>query len=561
MRPIASTGGSPRGEATRIRSIVVTRQRVASPASPTPLGVGVSTAQESIEEGTAMAQGSGNEKKPQISQGTKLLRLIQAKGLRVFRDANRQAFVLLPVKQHVEVWGLDSQEVEAWLGHCYFAEHRKSIGGQAINEVRRELRHQALFASSEEKVFLRSGEVGRSLFVDLCNDSWDLIQLHDGDWKLTHNPNVYFRRAAGMMSFPLPERGGDVGLIKNYIHFADEDSYYLWLAWTTFCYRPTGAFPLMLLCGEQGRGKSEAAKMTKCLTDPSAAPECTDPDSLRNLAIAAENSWVMFYDNLSYMHQWQQDAFARIATGASFRVRKLHTGREEELFHAKRPVIVTSILDVVTQSDLMQRSIHINLAPLEGGKRISLETLWSAFAQDLPLLFGALLSLAAKVAKRFRNVAEADLERMGDFHRWLIALERILELPRGRLTEAYRRNLEYGRSILAEQNGLYPAVLEFMRGKLEWRGSATDLLPLLSDCVLEKNRGSDWPRSPKALGKQLQRLAPTLKTAGITAEKTRDGKSREWILHRTDYPQTSQTSQTDIFADSFDIPQKIDIPD
>lgn len=473
-----------------------------------------------------------------------MIKLCQDAGLRVFRDPTRQVFVSFPHSGHREIWHLDSYEVEAFMAHLYFEKRRRSIPQVALGEAKRELRHIGLFLSTEEPVFLRVASTAKALYVDLCDPYWRCVQLIPGSWKVLDKSPVNFRRAAGMLALPQPDREGHHGLLRNYIHFQTDKDYYLTLAWLTFCYCERGAYPLALIVGEQGTGKSEAAKMLKALVDPSAAPTCTEPDSLRNLAISAENCWVIFWDNLSFLHGWQQDALARVATGGSFRIRKLHTGREEELFHTRRPVIVTSILDVVTQPDLMQRTLHVQLKTLEQTERQALSDLWRAFCQDYALLFGGLLNLTCRILAEMERLPNVPLERMGDYHRWLMGMEMAIGLPCGSLTDAYRENLRHGQGIALEQNGLLPALVKFLENKIEWVGSAAELLVALHETYSERERGSDFPRSAKSLGRALTRLAPALRDAGYVAERSREEHSRRWTIRRAEAKETSGTSGT-----------------
>src|SRR3546814_19337726 len=49
-----------------------------------------------------------------------------------------------------------------------------------------------------------------------------------------------------------------------------------------------------------------------------------------------------------------------------------------------------------------------------------------------------------------------------------------------------------------------------------WRGTATELLPLLGERVSETVRNSrEWPRGASALGSQLRRINPVLRRRGV----------------------------------------------
>jgi len=77
----------------------------------------------------------------------------------------------------------------------------------------------------------------------------------------------------------------------------------------------------------------------------------------RDLVIAANNSHVLAFDNLSGLPHALSDAFCRLATGASFGLRQLYTDADEVLFQAARPILLNGIDDVIGRSDLADRAL------------------------------------------------------------------------------------------------------------------------------------------------------------------------------------------------------------
>ena len=81
----------------------------------------------------------------------------------------------------------------------------------------------------------------------------------------------------------------------------------------------------MALNGEQGSGKTTAAKMVRSLIDPHVAPLRGPPRDLRDLAIAAFNQYVLAFDNLSGISADLADALCRLSTGGGFATRMLYS--------------------------------------------------------------------------------------------------------------------------------------------------------------------------------------------------------------------------------------------
>ena len=85
--------------------------------------------------------------------------------------------------------------------------------------------------------------------------------------------------------------------------------------------------------------------------------------------IAANNGYLLAFDNLSGLPNWLSDALCRLATGGSFAVRQLYTDDEEILFEAARPILLNSIEEVVSRPDLGDRAIFLTLAPIGEAQR------------------------------------------------------------------------------------------------------------------------------------------------------------------------------------------------
>jgi hypothetical protein len=93
------------------------------------------------------------------------------------------------------------------------------------------------------------------------------------------------------------------------------------VAWLLATLRARGPYPLLVISGEQGSAKTVLSKMLKALIDPNAAPVRALPREKRELMIAANNGYLLAFDNLSGLPGWLSDALCRLASGGSFAVR------------------------------------------------------------------------------------------------------------------------------------------------------------------------------------------------------------------------------------------------
>src|SRR5437667_12134418 len=108
--------------------------------------------------------------------------------------------------------------------------------------------------------------------------------------------------------------------------------------------RPPGQpYPVLALHGEQGSGKSTAARLLRKLVDPNVASLRAAPRNEHDLMIAANAGWLLSFDNLSSIPAWLSDALCRLATGGGFATRELYSDDNERIFSAQRLIILTGI--------------------------------------------------------------------------------------------------------------------------------------------------------------------------------------------------------------------------
>jgi hypothetical protein len=158
---------------------------------------------------------------------------------------------------------------------------------------------------------------------------------------------------------------------------------------------PAAPIPLLAISGEQGSAKTVLSKLLRALIDPNTAPVRSLAREERELMIAANNGYLLAFDNLSGLPVWLSDSLCRLATGGSFAVRQLYTDDEEVLFQAARPILLNGIEDIVSRADLGDRAIFLTLAPIGEAQRRAESELWRQFENARPRILGALLDAVA----------------------------------------------------------------------------------------------------------------------------------------------------------------------
>jgi hypothetical protein len=302
------------------------------------------------------------------------------------------------------------------------------------------LEARAQFDSPEHSVFTRVAPYGDAIYIDLCNDRWEAVEITNKGWNVVQNLAVRFRRSKGTQPLPDPAQGRPIANLRSLINIGDDRNWILLLSWLVAACRPQGPYPLLILQGEQGSAKSTTAKLLRRIIDPATAPLRTPPRDERDLLIAANNSWVVAYDNLSGIPHWLSDGLCRLATGGGFSTRELYTDTDEVILDLTRPVILNGIDHLAERPDLADRAIFLNLPRIEETARRDEAELFTAYERERPYILGALFTAVSVALARLPEVRLPRKPRMADFALWASAAEPALGCGPGAFMSAYSGN-------------------------------------------------------------------------------------------------------------------------
>jgi hypothetical protein len=465
------------------------------------------------------------------SQATVLVKL--AADVELFATPDGVPFGTVPVGDHHEHWPVRSRTFRRWLARRFYLETGSSPNAQALTDALGVLEAQALFGGTIAPVFVRIAEHDGNLYIDLADAHWRAVEVTSWGWCVVERPPVRFRRPAGMLPLPEPARGGTMEDLRPFVNVATEGDWQLIVAWLLGAVQARGPYPILAVHGEQGSAKTTTARVLRALVDPSTTPVRAEPREVRDLMIAASNAWAQVFDNLSRLPAWLADALCRLSTGGGFATRELYTDGDEVLFSAMRPVIVTSIEELAARSDLLDRSIILDLPPIPEERRRPEGSFWAAFAEAQPRILGALLDAVSSALHRLPTLQFARLPRMADFARWVTAAESALGWAPGEAMAAYAKNRAAAHVLAIDSSPVALAVRGLLDGRDEWWGTATDLLAALTaqlDETTRRDRG--WPQTARALSGSLRRLSPDLRAVGIQVEFTRTGRGRTVTIRR-----------------------------
>lgn len=449
----------------------------------------------------------------------------------LFHDSGRVAYITVTVDGHRETWPIRSKYVRQFLSFAFYKQHGSTLTAQTLDDILRILEARAVSEGACREVFVRVGAAGGNLYLDLCDDGWRQVEISVDGWRVLTTPVVRFIRPP--TALPLPEPvGGEAnpfGALRGLINFGSDADFILVLGFLVASLRPTGPFPLLLISGEQGSGKSLATRMLKCLVDPAVAPIRAAPRDERDLAIAAANAWIYAGDNFSSIPHWLADAYCRLATGAGFSTRRLHSDDEEQIFSASRPGILNAIVELASRPDLADRAVAIHLPPMPADGRAPEREVLRRFEAARATILGGLLDAASVALRRLPGVVLTASPRMYDFAEWAVAAEPAFGLEGVSFLDSYMTNRRDVAAAAFDADPFATAVRDFVltAHPLGIERAPSALYAEITAWVPEATRKARaWPANAAAFGGKLKRAAGGLRSRGFIVEFVHSGDRR-----------------------------------
>jgi hypothetical protein len=468
----------------------------------------------------------------------------------LWRSPDGVAHASVPMGRHREHMRVQSRDFRTFLLTAFYAAHGAGLSGTALGETVNLAEARALSSGDVKHPWRRFALDDGVIWIDLGGGDPEgerrAVRIAREGWRVIAAAEVApcFLRAADALPLPEPEpaaaQAGDLAQFVN----ADEDGQALIWAWLVCAARPFaegGSYPIALLHGEQGSGKSGASRALQNLIDPSTLTGRALPREERDLFISAANRHLLAFDNLSGLGDAFADCFCRIATGGGFSARALHTDGDESIFTAVRPLLFNGIPStILARPDLADRALSIELRPL--AQRREESAIRAGFQRMQPGLLGLLCDGLAAALRNVEGMTLADPPRMMDAAIWAEAAAPGLGLEPGVIATAWRANRHQADRAALEVDDVARALVSLLNeqrekeGRDEWRGEPTELFTRLVSLVPERvSRSPIWPKTPAGMGTKLRRIAPGMRAVHrveIIAGKGGADGSRWWHVRR-----------------------------
>ena len=471
------------------------------------------------------------------SQATALADLAAGR-CELWHDADSNAYATITGETHNEHWRVDSTGFRDWLSWLAHSEMGTAPSAETLKSACNALAGQGKFDGDEHEPRRRVAKDSSGYWLDMGDDQWRAVLITATGWKTMQKPPVRLIRTKATRPLPEPVSGGNLDALWDLVNVPEQERL-LVLAWIIECFRSDTPYALLEFTGEQGAAKSSAQRIFRRFIDPNQVELRGKPKTVEDIYVAAANSHLLSYENLSGLSNDQSDALCTCCTGGGYAARELYTNGEESILTAHCPVALNGISPVVLRPDLLDRAVSITLPEIKVRKTD--DEIREATEAAAPGIMGALLDLFSNALAVMPSVVipPEQRPRMADFAMLGEAIAQVQGYPQGHFLQLYtdHRRAAIGRTI--DASPVAAAMVDYVDRGNRYAGTVKGLLEVLTEHKPDHERDEYWPRSPKGLADAMRRYSPALRQMGIKARvdntRYRDGIHCELAKQVMDY--------------------------
>ncbi len=440
-----------------------------------------------------------------------------------FCSKDGQACASLPAStEHRTVVPLRSAVFRDWLTAQFYKEHETAPSLTAFRAALRTLEARARYGDfAAQPVKQRLGFEGdpflpSKIILDLANPEGDVLEITSRGWQIRNNLKTAFHQSTTTLPLPRPAPPAPspkpLAPLQQLLNLPT-NAWNSVLTWLAAALRPIGPYPILVLNGPAGSGKSVLARALRNLIDPSAAPIHRLPARDRDLGRLALHNWILVFDLVHRVPYKLSETLCALSSGDAIEIAQPDL-RDPLVLEVARPIILIAPHDETQRAftpprTLANRTLTVPLDHISHPRPEA--AIWSAFETLHPAALAALSDAIATALFRIRDIDLGNVPRFPDCATWTAAAAPALGLDEAAVINAFADP----KSIWAGADPLREAMHALLQTTGSWTGEATDLLNQLRTSVPL----AALPSTPKGLSQVLANVA------GIHINKDQERKS------------------------------------
>jgi uncharacterized protein YlbG (UPF0298 family) len=411
------------------------------------------------------------------NKADKALNIILEKNPELLKDQHNDPLIKLDNDGYTEIRPLDPEDIN-WLRYHYCQYFNETVGNNAIKTAINTLASFAINESKKEELHLRVAEHDDLIYYDLCNDEWQQICIKPGSWYILEQKDspVLFKRYQQMQKQTFANESSieDVKKLLDFVNIDKKSREAMFLMiYIATDFIPNIPHAVLHLKGIKGTAKSNLSRIIKRIVDP-AMPELItiNKDLEQNLA----HNWLTVFDNISSISKKESDVLCRASTGAGIAKRMLFKNDQDVFYNIRHCVAMNGIGYNIPKSDLMDRSIIIELDPISSRNRLTEYELHKRFEEQRPSIVSGFFDLIAKAMEIKETLEFEHLPRMADFFEWGTAIAMALGYDREYFESSYFDMTQNRLERFHNPSGFIKALKLYVEDKGAIKASASEVL-------------------------------------------------------------------------------------
>jgi hypothetical protein len=436
------------------------------------------------------------------------------------------------------------------LGLLHGEPHTTMVAGELINvggiAPERPVHRVAHF--TDDAMYIRSSEEGMFKVttdtieqVHLGADDVLLIADDLGDWPSLDELQPHIDALRPMIGDRCTEVVPGSPMARLTSRWSDESILSAAQQWQMFITRMTFTFaasayslwPLLLLTGDGGSGKSTALELFLAMLRGETPFLTSLPGSERDLQASITNSSILTYDNIDGAGLDRDDKgpvndlLCQVATGALINLRVLFVNNQLARYKVKNHAFLTSRVNPFTRQDVKRRLIELEMAAPDRVGGADRDQLIQAVLADRR-------AMLAELILRCQNIVRAHAKHANDPFEYLTDMKEYERFTY--ICASYEGTLEATRKLWAGHMAQYERSITesnpMVFGLRLWLGKGKNAGRQVSPAVLfselqtvYKDTDQVFPyRSPSQIGKRVSQNLPSLRAIGYQSVRTRNGQ-------------------------------------